>query len=545
MVATAQSEQVSNSQGLRYRRLLQLGSGGMATVHLALASGQGDFTRLVVVKAVREGNAALEELRRMFLAEARLSARLNHPNVVQVHEVVESDETVMLVMEYLDGLSLAEAYLTAATGFTLEMRLRVLCEVLVGLHYAHDLTDYEGQPLGIVHRDVSPQNVFLTYDGRVKLLDFGIAKATTLANRDETREGVVKGRIAYMPVEQFAGEKTDRRADIYAVGCMIWEAVAGTRMWGKCTDVEILQNVWSGKVPKLSEHVDVDRELSRIVERATAHKAEDRYPTAEALRLDLEAYLQKLRPATARDVGQFLSQSCQEQRQTRKKMIADAVTRAKAVGGASSNSESSGSLRSLVTPTPRSEEVTQDVERPRRRWVMPVALVTLALVGLVVVTRFPEAPRAAQSAATAEKPATAGLTVRVQPEDAIVFVDGIQATGNPPKLEVSLGSQHELRIERVGYRTEERSVRVEAETTLHVSLEAQRAVDSAPDSDPAASVEAPAPSPKPHRTVSVRRRSPVAAPAKSAAQAAEPQPDRCSPPFYFVKGIKTYKPECI
>src|SRR5688572_24866758 len=128
------SQQESSSQGLRYRRLLQLGSGGMATVHLALASGRNDFSRLVVVKAVREGNAAVDELRRMFLAEARLSARLNHPNVVQVYEVVESDATVMLVMEYLDGLSLAEAYLTAAQGFKLPMRLRVLCDVLHGLH---------------------------------------------------------------------------------------------------------------------------------------------------------------------------------------------------------------------------------------------------------------------------------------------------------------------------------------------------------------------------------------------------------------------------
>src|SRR5690606_2327543 len=293
----AEAVHESSSPGLRYRRLLQLGSGGMATVHLALATGQNDFSRLVVVKAVREGNAAIDELRKMFLSEARLSARLNHPNVVQVSEVVESGETVMLIMEYLDGMSLAETYLAAPTGFSLAMRLRVLCEVLLGLHYAHELTDYEGQPLGIVHRDVSPQNVFLTFDGRVKLLDFGIAKATTLANRDETREGVVKGRVAYMPVEQFAREETDRRADVYAVGCMLWEAIAGTRMWGKFSDVEILQNVWSGVRPKLTDHVDVDPELAAIVDRATAHKAQDRYPTAEALRLDLEAYLKRLPPA--------------------------------------------------------------------------------------------------------------------------------------------------------------------------------------------------------------------------------------------------------
>src|SRR5690606_31102635 len=144
----------------------------------------------------------------------------------------------------------------------------------------------------------------------------------------------------YMPVEQFTGEKTDRRTDVYAVGCMIWEAVAGTRMWGKSSDVEILQNVWSGTLPKLRDIVAVDDELANIVERATAHKADDRYPTAEALRLDLEAYRRSLPPASARDVGAYLSEACREQRETRKRMIADAVAKVKSGADAAAKSES-------------------------------------------------------------------------------------------------------------------------------------------------------------------------------------------------------------
>lgn len=546
-------QQESSSQGLRYRRLLQLGSGGMATVHLALATGRNDFSRLVVVKAVREGNAAVEELRRMFLAEARLSARLNHPNVVQVYEVVEAEDTVMLVMEYLDGLSLAEAYLTVAQGFRLSMRLRVLCDVLHGLHYAHELGDYEGNPLGIVHRDVSPQNVYLTYDGRVKLLDFGIAKATQLVGADETREGVVKGRVAYMPVEQFTGEATDRRADVYAVGCMIWEAVAGTRMWGKSSDVEILQKVWAGTLPKLQEFMDVDDELASIVERATAHKAEDRYPTAEALRLDLEHYMRNLPPANARDVGQYLSGACREQRETRKRLIAEAVVKAKSAPPVA-KSESSGSLQSLVTSAalPSDETADQRSHLGRRPWVLPAAIAGVAVVMGVAIGTLGSGGDGAGAPAASPVPSvapSAALTIRSSPGDATVLLDGRRVLGNPPQLQVSTGSEHSLRVERAGYDTEERRVRVEGDTTLHIELRARPSADT--ESDPQEKAKESPQKSAPRRSL-VRRAAPVhpqppaLEPPRSVASARPATPAKsCDPPFYFDDGIKIYKPECI
>ncbi|HEY4106492.1 MAG TPA: serine/threonine-protein kinase, partial [Polyangiaceae bacterium] len=162
------------SHGMQYRKLMLLGHGGMATVHLAFATGPGGFNRLVVVKAMREELLSLPEARSMFLEEARLCARLNHPNVVQVSEVVDSASGVMIVMEYLDGRPLS-AMLQIGDSFSLPMRLRIVCEILSGLHYVHELRDFEGESLGLVHRDVSPHNVFATFDGRVKLLDFGIA----------------------------------------------------------------------------------------------------------------------------------------------------------------------------------------------------------------------------------------------------------------------------------------------------------------------------------------------------------------------------------
>src|SRR5262249_20003238 len=152
-----------------------LGRGGMARVLLTVASGPGGVQKLLVVKELRDELAEQPEARTMFLTEARLAARLNHPNVVQTYEVVEEGGQHLLVVEYLEGQSLDRILKRARHEIGLEGQLRILCDVLAGLHYAHDLADYDGRPLGVVHRDVSPHNVFVTYDGHVKLVDFGIA----------------------------------------------------------------------------------------------------------------------------------------------------------------------------------------------------------------------------------------------------------------------------------------------------------------------------------------------------------------------------------
>src|SRR5690606_15900157 len=197
--------------------------------------------------------------------------------------------------------------------------------VLSALAYAHDLTDYHGAPLGIVHRDVSPQNVFVTYDGRVKLLDFGIAKATSAP--DLTRAGTIKGRIAYMPIEQLRGERVDRRADIYATGCLLWEAIAGSRLWDKLSEVQIVRRVFAGKIPELSSRVSVDPELERIVNRAMAQDPAERYGSADEMRLELEAFLRSQPPATLREVGAILSTAWAEARELRQEAIAQAIDR--------------------------------------------------------------------------------------------------------------------------------------------------------------------------------------------------------------------------
>ncbi|HTV24014.1 MAG TPA: serine/threonine-protein kinase, partial [Polyangiaceae bacterium] len=164
--------------GGKYRELLPIGSGGSANISIAVAEGVGGFTKLVVLKTIREELIANAAASKMFLDEARLSARMNHPNVVQVYEVFLRRDVPVIVMEFLDGQPLsyilAQAY--DSKSLTLDVSVSILTKVLAGLHYAHTLTDYSGEALGLIHRDVSPHNVMVTYDGQVKLVDFGIAK---------------------------------------------------------------------------------------------------------------------------------------------------------------------------------------------------------------------------------------------------------------------------------------------------------------------------------------------------------------------------------
>jgi serine/threonine protein kinase len=183
----------------RYRLIAELGQGGMATVYLAVAMGTSGFRKLAVVKLLRPEIAVDQEFVQMFLDEARLCARLSHPNIVQTYDVGVDEVGHLMAMEYLDGVSLhaATAKLARNDGpLTFPLQARILLEVVEGLRYAHELKDYDGRSLDIVHRDVTPHNIFITYDGQVKLLDFGIAKAATSSVRTAT--GVIKGKLTYM-----------------------------------------------------------------------------------------------------------------------------------------------------------------------------------------------------------------------------------------------------------------------------------------------------------------------------------------------------------
>ena len=227
-VLSAQPMTESASPGRRrYEPIAQIGRGGMAEVLLTMVNAGGGVWRLEVLKRIWPELATDPDFVTMFLDEARLSLRLNHPNVVQTYEVLTNEGELAIAMEYLDGQPLTRVLnrlLRDSNDLSLALRLRILTRVLAGLEHAHTLTDIDGSPLGVVHRDVSPQNVFVTYDGQVKLVDFGVAK--TIAAAHQTRPGAIKGKLAYMAPEQLQSEAVDRRADLFSVGVMLWEMLS-------------------------------------------------------------------------------------------------------------------------------------------------------------------------------------------------------------------------------------------------------------------------------------------------------------------------------
>lgn len=289
----------------KYQPIALLGRGGMADVILAVSRRPGGFNKLLVVKRLRltiEEDA--EEHIEMFLDEARLAARMTHPNIVHTYDVGSDDISYYIAMEYLEGQSLSRV-LKAARGRNVHVAtwVRIVADALLGLHYAHELQDFDGTALQIVHRDVSPSNIFVTFDGQVKLLDFGIAKATL--NWTRTQVGMLKGTIGYMAPEQASSQPVDRRADIFSTGVILWEAIAGRRLLD--SDIQTIPRRLTTDFPPIAQvRPDVDPKLSRIVERALRTSPATRFPNALEMSEALEDYLQGHPEAACRsEVGQL------------------------------------------------------------------------------------------------------------------------------------------------------------------------------------------------------------------------------------------------
>ena len=311
----------------RYRLLGRLGQGGMGTIHLAVAGGLADFRKLLVVKELRPELTSNEHFVQMFLAEAKVAARLQHPNIVQTLEAGQDGERYFLAMEFLDGQPLSELLKRAAHEplAPLGMRIGVLCEVLSGLHYAHELCDFDDTPFQIVHRDVNPQNVFITYHGHVKLVDFGIAKVVD--SELCTTAGVFKGKFPYAAPEQVDCRPVDRRADLFAVGVMLWEILAQRRFAPGQPTMQGIDARLAGSEPRIAEALpSVDPELAAICDRAMQVDPELRYATAEAFRADLHAYLSARNElATAAALGELLRAKFDTERATVHRLITTQV----------------------------------------------------------------------------------------------------------------------------------------------------------------------------------------------------------------------------
>jgi eukaryotic-like serine/threonine-protein kinase len=402
-----------------YRRIVELGRGGMAQVHLATRAGAHGVSKLIVIKELRPELAAEEAFRRMFVDEARLATRLNHPNVVQTYEVTRDGGRDVMVMEYLEGQSLASIRKGVRAELLLPLELHAIAGTLAGLEYAHELRDHDGRPFGIVHRDVSPHNVFVTYSGEVKLVDFGIAKAADSSVHTET--GTFKGKLAYMAPEQARGEKVDGRADVFSVGVMLWEALAGRRLWQGLPDTAILHQLMLGQFPSPREHsANVPSELEAIVAKALSANGDERFASAREFRVRLEAFVATMTERPSRQsIGDLVVSAFAGERK-RIRALVDDHHRAAAT--------SSAELPALVPPAGSSGHMPGQTE----------SAAGLTAQGASLTVR----PQRARAAEGTRRTLVLGAMAGVVAVAGILFFFAMRhmATTAPPTPAVSLGS---------------------------------------------------------------------------------------------------------
>jgi serine/threonine-protein kinase len=385
----------------RYSLHEEIASGGMATVHLGRLAGAEGFSRTVAVKRLHPQFAKDPEFSAMLLDEARVAARVRHPNVVPTLDVVAQSGELFLVMEYVQGESLARLVRAARrdeTPVPLPVVLAIMAGVLHGLHAAHEARDEHGTPLDIIHRDVSPQNVLVGVDGVPRILDFGIARAVGRAHT--TRDGEIKGKLAYMSPEQLRQGMVDRRTDIYAAGVVLWELLTSERLFWSDSE--------GGTVTKILEHrvappstlaENVSAALDAVTLQALALEPSARFGTARQMALALERCGSVASPT---QLGEWVDSLVSETLATRARIVAD-VERgvsgsSDVVAAAIAKREAEPTLTAAVTSeravgrsASSAEERTSARSRRRRVWTTLSAFVAgVALTGLVVVgTRAP------------------------------------------------------------------------------------------------------------------------------------------------------------
>ena len=493
-----------------YRVIAQLARGGMGVIYLAVTHGPGGFSKILVVKELKASLAEEEEFVLMFLREARLAARLNHPNVVQTLDVRSEGDRHLIAMEFIDGQSLDRIMRRTQkleVEVPVEVLLHVIVQLLEALHYIHAVPDLDGNHMNLIHRDVSPQNVLVAYDGQVKILDFGIAKADD--GGDKTSVGVLKGKARWMAPEQARFAQLDGRSDLFAVGALLWEAIVGKPLWpATFKENDILVALARGDMPNPRElKPDLDPRAESLLARALAPEPKNRFKDAEEMQVAVQGYLDSLNQpgVTSRRVGKVVADLFAEER-TQVNGIIEQILRDVAAGIAvepvklpfgaqrqysdadislrtdssslSIRSDESGAGRSR-RPVTTSTSPT-DEPPPRRAALRYVGgglvVAAIAAAGIVVSQRGtpPAAPvNAAQAPVeTAAAPRSVHVVVNVRPNEASVSLDdGPKQEGAYASLLPADTATHVLKIEAPHYKPQTMRFSGDADHTFDVSLE--------------------------------------------------------------------------
>lgn len=393
----------------RYTILGHLAKGGMASVYLGRMAGSAGFSRLVAIKRLHPELATDRELIGMLVDEARIAALIRHTNVIDTLDLVVSEGAFSLVLEYIDGDSLSALVRSAKKAgepVPLDIALAIIHGVLRGLDAAHEARGADGHPLGVVHRDVSPQNVLVGIDGVARVIDFGVAKAA--GKLEATKPGEVRGKFAYMAPEQLMAKPITRQVDVYATGVMLWELLTGTRLFQAEDERAVCAAVLRGAIAKPSTvNAEISSELDAIVMKATALDVGERYLSAREMLTDLEKHAR----AVDEDVAAWVRRLTIEKRAQRQRMI--------------DGDASSTDLRSIdevmkelaVSPPEASSasavEIAKPVEKPARSKLPVIAAGAGAMVALValVVAMTGSRPKPADTMSAPPAPASAAPTV--------------------------------------------------------------------------------------------------------------------------------------
>jgi serine/threonine-protein kinase len=412
----------------RYEVLGEIASGGMATVYLARAVGAGGFARLVAIKKLHEHLQADEDFVAMLLDEARLAARIRHPNVVPVVDM-EAAPSLYLVMEYIEGDKLSgliRALAKQKRALTPTVALRIVHDSLEGLHVAHELHDDEGRPLHIIHRDISPQNILVGVDGVARITDFGIAKAESRATT--TRDGQLKGKIGYMAPEQLSASAIDRRVDLFAMGVTLWESLTGRRLFHGESEVESMAAVAHALIPSLAEPpYRLTREIDHVVQRSLARDPTKRFSTAREFADALESAAASIGGlASTRQVADVVNALAGEKIQRER----ERMRHASSVASFASTVTPVTSSRKQNTPAPfapdeagvRSGISVASQQAPLApgparathvRWIVAAAIAAVivsSLLTAMLVLRYRAVPQPARSTAAAPVPLASHAT---------------------------------------------------------------------------------------------------------------------------------------
>ncbi len=296
-------------QFAKYLLVGEIAQGGMGELFLGVQQGPEGFSKVVVVKRMVSHLTKNTDFVEMFIDEARIAARLEHPNIVKTYEFGDHEGQYYTVMEFLAGEDLRRMLnklrMPPHRRLSLPLAIHIVAQICNGLHFAHELTDSEGNPLDLVHRDVNPANVIVTYAGEVKIIDFGVAKVSTTTRK--TLAGVIKGKVAYMSPEYILSRKVDRRSDVFSTGIILWEMLMGRPLFARDCDAATIYAVMNDPIPRPSvERPEIPPELDAIVARALARSPRERFATADEMRAALDGLAAKLPRCDGRTIGRMM-----------------------------------------------------------------------------------------------------------------------------------------------------------------------------------------------------------------------------------------------